>query len=524
MLNRRNFLGATSAALGTAPLAGQAALAVAGPAQPFDLQRLRDRARDLANRPWQAPAPLPPALAALNRDAYQAIRFRPEKAFGVDEGARLQVRLLHLGGLGGSVRRRVRMYTVRNGLAQEIAYDPALYDYGNSGLDGSRLPADTGFAGLAISSATAPRQTLVAFLGGTAFRAVGASRQRGLSARGLALNTAGSGEEEFPDFTQFWIELNDARPNTLVLYALLDSPSVTGAYRFTITPGDSTVMEVDAALYPRTEIDRLGIAPCASMYLVGENSRRVDNDWRPEVHDSDGLSMWTGGGEWIWRPLHNPLQTRYNGFVDTNPRGFGLLQRDRSFDHYQDDEGLYDRRPSLWVEPTGNWGAGQVQLVEIPAENEGYDNVLAFWHPAQKPRAGQERLFSYRLHWGAEPPAKPTLARCTGTRAAVTNQPDGAKLRFARHFVVDFAGGRLPPAEGMLTVEVVASASRNATVSGVASRPLPGGRGWRAVFDVEPTDGGTEPINLRLFLRADGQPLSETWVYEWSPPPAALRG
>ncbi len=388
-----------------------------------------------------------------------------------------------------------------------------------------------GFAGLSVALGSAPRQDMVAFLGATAFRAVGATRQYGLSARGLALNTAGPGDEEFPDFTHFWIERPDARSPTVVLYALLDSPSIAGAYRFAITPGDTTVVDVDAALYPRREIDRIGIAPCTSMYLAGENNHRVDNDWRPEVHDSDGLSMNTGSGEWIWRPLRNPAGTRYNAFTDHNPRGFGLLQRDRSFDHYQDEEAFYERRPSLWVEPKGGWGPGQVQLIEIPAEDDSVDNVIAFWHPAQNPRPGQELLLGWRLHWGAEPPVKPPLARCIATRTGRGGGDHGRRTHFAWRFVVDFAGGRLPPspaqaaADGSNTaVEVVATASRGAGVEVVSSRALAPAQGWRATIDVVPPDAGTDPITLRLFLRAGGQALSETWVYEWSPPPVGLRG
>ena len=178
-------------------------------------------------------------------------------------------------------------------------------------------------------------------------------------------------------------------------------------------------MDVDAALYPRKAIERLGIAPLTSMFQYGENDRRMANDWRPEIHDSDGLAMWTGSGEWIWRPLANPRSMRFNAFADENPRGFGLLQRDRNFDHYQDDGVFYERRPSLWVEPKSGWGKGSVQLVEIPTVDETFDNIVAFWNPAAKPRAGEELLFSYRLHWGARPPVQASAARVVATRTGI---------------------------------------------------------------------------------------------------------
>ena len=222
--------------------------------------------------------------------------------------------------------------------------------------------------------------------------------QYGLSARGLAIDTGMPRPEEFPDFTAFWLERPAPGSETVVVYALLDSPSVAGAYRFAITKGEPLVMDVDAALYPRKEIERIGIAPATSMYQVGENDRRMDWDWRAEIHDSDGLAMHSGNGEWIWRPLGNPAHLRYNAFADENPRGFGLLQRDRDFASYQDIETRSELRPSAWIAPRGKWGDGHVELVEIPTTTELNDNIVAFWvpdetmKPLQTPSAAPPQL------------------------------------------------------------------------------------------------------------------------------------
>ena len=535
-MKRRRFLG--SAATGaTTALATSAFAAPGGPpspaqplqlvmlgeSRPFDFALLKERARSMATLPWQSPtqnprAALPASVAALDFDAYQQIQYRPEKALWANDGLRFQVRLFHA---GLYFKRRVHIYEVKDGRSQEIAYDPGMFDYGRSGLDGAKLTADLGFAGFRLALSTTPRNDMVAFLGGSYFRAVGGTRQYGLSARGLTVDTAWGRDEEFPDFTAFFLERPSPQSQTLIVNALLDSPGLTGAYRFAITPGDNTVMEIDSAIYPRREIDRLGIAPGTSMFVVGENNRRAAADWRPEIHDSDGLQMRTGAGEWIWRPLNNPSSLRINAFTDHNPRGFGLLQRDRNFDHYQDDAARYEIRPSLWVEPRGDWGAGQVQLFEIPSPDESFDNVICHWSPQQKPQAGQELLYSYRLTWGATAPVRPTLARCVATRTGLGGVVGRKRSRFSWRFVVDFSGGNLALLDADAQVEVVVTASRG-QVELVSARPHTPVQGWRAMFDVVP-DERSDPVAMRMYLRVNGQALTETWVYEWTPPGVAQR-
>jgi periplasmic glucans biosynthesis protein len=341
--------------------------------------------------------------------------------------------------------------------------------------------------------------------------------QYGMSARGLAVDTALERPEEFPIFTRYWIEQPASKSAVLTVYALLDSPSVAGAYRFDIRPESTLTMEIDAALYPRKAIERLGIAPLTSMYQYGENDRRTANDWRPEIHDSDGLSLWTGSGEWLWRPLVNPEALRFNAYADDNPRGFGLLQRDRVFDHYQDDGVFYDRRPSVWVEPKGGWGKGAVDLVEIPTVDETFDNIVAFWNPAVKPQPGQELLYSYRLHWGSRMPFASPLAQVAATRTGIGGVIGRKRTYFSWRFAVDFAGGPLTQLPKDAKVEAVITASRG-EIEITSARPLAEINGYRAMFDLKPTDESVAPINLRLYLRAGKRALSETWMYQWTPP------
>lgn len=526
-MRRRNWLKACAVMAAGALAPGRAHAASReslvrrlGKPEPFDYARLKGRARAMADRPHVPPSSdLPEAVRALDYDRYQTIRHLPEH--GLWAGSRLpyDVRFFHLGLF---FRTPVHVYEVIDGYAREIAYDAAMFDYGRSGLDALQLPEGLGFAGFKLLSEADPLRDVAAFLGASYFRAVGSEMQYGASARGLAIDTGMARAEEFPSFIAFWLERPRADATSAVVYALLDSPSVAGAYRFEIGTRASLTMHVDAALYPRAEIERLGIAPLTSMFLHAENDRRVANDWRPEIHDSDGLSMWTGAGEWIWRPLENPGALRFNAYQDENPRGFGLLQRDRDFYHYQDDGAYYDRRPSVWVEPRSGWGKGWVQLVELSTPDETFDNIVAFWHPAQRPRPGQELLYSYRLHWGARVPQPGGPARAVATRTGLGGVIGRPRTYYSRRFVVDFAGSALSGLGDEAPVEPVITVS-GGQIEVPAARPLHAIEGYRVSFDVRPAEQTAGPIDLRLFLRLDGRALTETWLYQWTPPPPAQR-
>lgn len=482
----------------------------------FNYAVLKGQARALAGRAYQPPSRLAPqSLQRLDYDQYQSIRFRDDHALWAGENLGFRIQFFHM---GRGFKEPVRMYEVANGQARELTYRPDYFDFGDSGVNGKALPADLAFAGFRIQAATNWTSDVAAYLGASYFRAIGSdTRQYGLSARGLAIDTATAGLEEFPRFTAFWFERPQPNARTMIVYALLESASISGAYRFEITPGTPQTMEVDAALYPRKSVKRLGVAPLTSMYQCGENDRRMANDWRPEIHDSDGLSMLTGNGEWIWRPVVNPAGVHVSSYLDENPRGFGLLQRDRNFEHYQDDGVFYERRPSVWIEPKGQWGKGSVQLVELPASDETYDNIVAFWNPADGAQPGSEILFAYSLYWGTHMPTTPSLACAMATRTGIGGVIGQPRRYFSWRFAIDFAGGELATLMPQAKVEPVISASRG-EVEITSARPLRSIDGYRAMFDVRLTDDSVEPIDLRLFLRRNGQPLTETWIYQWTPP------
>jgi len=489
------------------------------PAKGFDYAWLKGQARTLAAQAYDAhEGELPQALQDVDYAHYQLIHYRPDHSLWHGEKRGLEVRFFHPGFI---FKRPVHLFELHEGTATPIAYNPQAFDFTKSGIDGSRFSPDLGYAGFRVIDETNPEIDVAAFLGASYFRAVGVEKQYGMSVRGLAIDTGAEHPEEFPYFTHFWLERPAVGGYRLVIYALLDSPSCAGAYRIEMVPGENMVMDVDAAIYPRQTIERLGIAPLTSMYQTGENDRRLANDIRPEIHDSDGLAMWTGTGEWIWRPLENPRHLRYNQYSDRSPRGFGLLQRDRNFDHYQDDGVFYERRPGVWVEPKGDWGAGGVVLVELPTADETFDNIVAFWHPDKPPQAGDEVLYAYRLHWGHKPPVMPALATVVATRTGLGGVVGNKREYFSTRFAIDFAGGKLPLLARDARIDLKLELSRGTTET-ASCRPLDAIGGYRAIFDLVP-DESTDPINIKLYLEFDGVPLSESWFYQYSPPPLTER-
>ena len=307
--------------------------------------------------------------------------------------------------------------------------------------------------------------------------------------------------------------MNESDP--VIIYALLEGPSSSGAYRFQVWRTEGVLQEVEAVLFVRKDIKRLGLAPLTSMYWFSESEKRRLEDWRPEVHDSDGLAIWTGNGERIWRPLVNQPHAVTSSFVDNNPKGFGLLQRDRVSENYLDGVN-YERRPSLWVEPLEPWGAGSVQLVELPTDDEIHDNIGAYWRPEAPVKEGASYHLKYRLHWLADEPYPPNVARCVATRIGRGGQPGKPRPKGVYKFVVEFAGERLDPLWGnSVKASPVITASKG-KIKDEFMQPVPGTRRWRAIFDLIPD--GSEPVELRLFIRGNGEAMTETWLYQFRPP------
>ncbi len=469
---------------------------------PFTFDTLLAEAKRRAAIPYTPQRnTLPAGLDKLSPEQYRSIHFNPDAGIWRDQPVPFQLELLRA---GYNLQSTVTVSTVEEGMAQDLVATPSMFEMGPTlpQLGKVSLPL-SGFRVRTQINTKKVWDEFLVFQGASYYRAVAQHLLYGLSARGLALNTAEPAGEEFPAFTHFWIERPAPRATSIVIYALLESASTTGAYRFDVHPGVETVMDVDLTLFPRAEMRVVGIAPLTSMFLFDETNRGRLDDYRPEVHDSDGLQITSKTGEHIFRQLANPIKLQVSTFTTQPPQGFGLVQRSREQRDFEDFENLYERRPSAWVEPKGEWGAGAVELVEIPSGRESNDNIVVFWRPAHAFNPGHPAQFAYRLTWLAEPPLPKGLGKVVATRSGAS--VDGKR----RVFVLDFIGAG-EKTDG-LRLDLGASAGKIANAALVSNGAM---HGLRASFEIDPNDA--ELIELRLRIMRGEQPVSETWLYRWT--------
>ncbi|MFT6675103.1 MAG: glucans biosynthesis protein [Sulfitobacter sp.] len=473
---------------------------------PFDPETLIRHARDLATKPYQPRPQIPESWRKLSYDQYRQIWFDGRNALWNDTDRPQRVDVFPP---GLYFPQAVALHVVENGMARPVAFDLGVFDTTDTfpevtqdqtlGYSGLRLRAELEKPGIF--------QEYAVFQGASYFRGIGTGEVYGLSARGLALKTGDPMGEEFPDFTAFWLETPAPDSTGIILHALLDSPSCSGAYRFEIRHGTMLEMQISATLFARSEITHLGLAPLTSMFLFDDTMRQRFSDFRPAVHDSDGLLIHNGAGEVIWRPLANPTTLQISAFSDENPRGFGLMQRKRAFSDFNDLEALYHKRPAIWVTPDQDWGAGAVTLVEIPADLEIYDNIVAYWRPATPLPAGAEHRFGYTLHWGADPVPDTAEMPITVVNTAMGGRPEGGVI-----VAIDFSPGVAVP-DDLAQIEVTLRTSAGETSAGIVQRN-PDTGGPRLAFTFHPK--GAALAEFRAQLRHDGHPLSEVWLYRWT--------
>lgn len=479
----------------------------------FDLGDVAKRAKALSEKSYKKPDDnLPQTIRNMNYDQYRNIHFRSDKSVWRAEKLPFELSFMHRGGIFAEP---VRINEITAKGVKPIGFDPRMFDYGNNNVDMGQLTG-LGFSGFRIRypvNSAKVKDDVLSFQGASYFRAMGKNQGYGLSARGLAVNTAVSSGEEFPRFVEFWLDRPNSQDTALTVFALLDSPSVTGAYEFILRPGVDTVIDVRAHLYFRSNVAKLGVAPLTSMYFFGENQMSRHEDVRPEVHDSDGLSVHTGNNEWIWRPLVNPKRLLVTSFATNNPGGFGLMQRDRQFSSYEDLDNRYEARPSTWITPKGKWGEGSVELVQIPTPDETNDNIVAYWIPKVLPKAGESMNLEYSMAWQKNAEKRPTVGWVTQTRVGTSSVP-GATRDGNTNIVIDFGGEALKKLPVDASVEAVVNSDDNGRVSGVTTRHNPVTGGWRVEIVMRRNDE-SKPVELRANLRnpAAGTTLSETWSY-----------
>nr|WP_272954109.1 glucan biosynthesis protein G [Pseudomonas sp. B14(2022)] len=479
----------------------------AGQLWAFSLDDVSAKAKELAGQKYEAPrSNLPNEFREMKFADYQKIRFRNEKAEWADQNTPFKLSFYHQ---GMHFDTPVKINEVTADSVQEIKYDPARFDFGGVKFD-PKATEQLGYAGFRVLypiNKGDKQDEIMTMLGASYFRVVGKDQVYGLSARGMAIDTALPSGEEFPRFTEFWIERPKPGDKHLVIFALLDSPRATGAYRLILRPGTDTVVDVKSQMFLRDKVSKLGVAPLTSMFLFGANQPSKVLNYRRELHDSSGLSIHAGNGEWIWRPLNNPKHLSVSNFTVENPRGFGLLQRGRNFSHYEDLDDNYDKRPSAWIEPEGDWGKGSVDLVEIPTADETNDNIVAFWSPAELPEVGKPLDVAYRLHWTLDDAAfhspdsawvKQTL-RSTGDvkQSNLIRQPDGSVA-----YLVDFEGPALKKLLPDAPVRSQVSVGDNAELVENSVRYNEHTKGWRLTLRLKIKDA-SKPTEMRASLVQD---------------------
>ena len=499
---RRQFLkfalaGALTAAGDAWDGAGASAEPTSAPA-PFAPENVTAMASDLAKAAFKAPKPnLPDPFPSLTFEQYAAIRRDPGTAIWQDGHSPFTLEPLHRGSLFTTP---VDLYLVENGAARKLVYVSSAFDFGK--LDVPKEIPDIGFSGVRILR---DGMDTAIFQGASFFRSLARGQSYGLTSRGLSIRTGDPQGEEFPFFRALWIEKPSLAADALVIHALLDSASVTGAFRFTIRAGEATIIDTEMTMFARVGIDHLGLGTMAGAYLFGPLDHMRPDDVRESVHDVCGLQILSGTGEWIWRPVANRGTLQISGFAGQNPRGFGMLQRDRNFDSYADDNSHWERRPSLWIEPIGDWGEGELQLLEIPNDSEANDNIIALWRPKGGIPEGASASFAYRQFWCWTAPARPELATTLSSRMGKIDK----RLRFVIEFVSDAFTDPKHAAETTAAIEAAPG-----QVTSVRLFPSTERKSIRVEFDVDP--GSNAFSELRVVLKAADKPASETWLYRWT--------
>ena len=508
---RRDLL-KTLAALAVLPSASWAeetGLRLADEATPFSADILAERARIMATQPYTPRPQIPESWRNLTYDQYRKIWFDARNALweNTDHPQRVDVFPPGL-----YFPQAVGLNVVQDGQARGVKFDMDVFDTTDKFPD-VEIDDTLGYSGLRLRGELEKKgifQEYAVFQGASYFRGIGTGETYGLSARGLALKTGDPMGEEFPDFTAIWLEAPPPGSTTQVLHALLDSPSATGAYHFEIIHGPVLEMKVSAQIFARAELINIGIAPLTSMFLFDDTMRQRFSDFRPAVHDSDGLLIHNGAGEVIWRPLNNPTRLQISAFADNNPRGFGLIQRKRKYSDFNDLEALYHNRPAVWITPGEGWGQGAVTLVEIPADLEIYDNIVAYWRPSQAMQPGDAHKMNYTLHWGADP-----VAMTAQMPVRVLNTAMGGRaFEEGEIIVIDFADSPDVP-DDLSKVEILVRTNAGTVTPGILQRN-PETKGPRLAFTFQAEDATL--AEFRAQLRLNGEPLSEVWLYRWTKP------
>ena len=490
------------------PAAASTGAVAAGNGEPFAAGRVADLARALAAEPHKPPAPAPlDALASATPEDMAAVRYKPAELLWEGDNLAFTIEPLHR---SRNLPGEVELYTVDGVFAARVPYDPGKFDFGK--LKPPPASAQLGFTGFRVHhrGGDGKLNPVASLLNASIVSAAAHDQVWGAISQLLTVRSGEQMAEEAPHIRAVWIEKPKPTATELILHAVVDTPSLAGAVRFTLRVGEATVIDTECTIFARRQVDHFGLAPIQATYLSGPLDWPHADDMRPAVYEAGGVQMLTGSGEWIWRPIANRARLQISGFVDNDPQGFGLIQRDRVFSAFLDDDNEWQRRPSVWIEPIGKWGQGEITLMEIPAASQNNKNIACYWRPKPALAAGSEGSFAYRQFWSWRPPGRSDGAIVTASRIGrIPGDTSEAKTRF----LLQFEGGQLSdPAKAATIVPIIWSSAGK--VSSLRTYRTPRHRSMRVVFDLDAS--GQPLVELRVVLKQDAVSTSETWLYRWT--------
>jgi len=334
-------------------------------------------------------------LLPIEYEKYSEIRFKPEYTFW-RENSKFHMQFFPQGYI---YQESIKINEVWEDYQTPIFYQGSYFSIPH-GINIDKFNELSGFSGLKLLypiNSENVHEEFAVFQGSSYFRIISKGQIYGLSARGIAINTGLQTPEEFPIFSEFWIEKPKPKSEKVIVHSHLVGNSIEGYYKFTLYPGEVSKAEVTFESIIKRDIEKIGIAPLTSMFWYGESSTSLNPPY-PESHDSDGLLI-QDDQTFIWIPLENPKKPTTTIFKVKKLKGFGLMQRDREFSSYEDPRYEYHKRPSAWVEPVNseNWENGYISLYRIPTRDDLMDNIIVFYSPEKLPTKGDNIKFSYNI-------------------------------------------------------------------------------------------------------------------------------
>lgn len=457
--------------------------------------------------PLGPPAPISEQLMGIDFETYRSLEFRNDRAFFRDTNNYIELQLFQRGHYYG---RDVAIHIHEaDGTRRELSFDPSRFNYEGSLRD---LPVEElGYAGLRLHAPINRgdyHDEFLVFLGASYFRGIGRGHVYGLSGRCYCIDTGLEGAEEFPEITALHLVRPAPNETSAFIVAEVRSPRSEAAFYFEVMPGDETVLDVEGAIFLREDVPNLGLAPLTSMYLFGEDRPGRFSDYRPEIHDSDGLVLHSANGERLFRRLRNPRETTLSSFRLDHPQGFGLLQRDRSPMSYLDHHDRYEDRPSGYIEPIEGFERGVVRLLEFSTELESDDNITAFFVPDE---VKAEMRVRYRVRFLSGEPLPEAGFRVARYRRGLPKSNFKPVLDGSQLIVIDWEGGKM---DALDALEPIVTAE-GATIEGARLIALPELGALRMEFIVRFESDA--PAELRAFIREGESARSETFSYLLEP-------